>query len=323
MVLVMTVALVGCQGKKSETKQGEQSGKTEVTIGYFDNITHAQALLMKHDKTLEEKFGDQVSVKWQSFNAGPAEVEALFAGDVDLGYIGPVPAITANVKSKGDVVVLSSATKAGAVLLKRKGVEINSVKDLDGKTVAIPQLGNTQHLCLLHLLTENDLKPDTAGGTVKVTAVANADVENMMERGDIDAALVPEPWGATLLSKGAELVLDADQVYENGEYDVAVVVVRKEFLKEHEDLVTKFMEAHKAATEEVDKKEIETLSKINDQINEETGKSLTTDILQEAFTRIGLSNDINKEAMQGFANISKEEEFISEIPDDASLYVEE
>ena len=127
----------------------------------------------------------------------------------------------------------------------------------------------------------------------------------MMERGDIDAALVPEPWGATLLSKGAELVLDADQVYENGEYDVAVVVVRKEFLKEHEDLVTKFMEAHKAATEEVDKKEIETLSKINDQINEETGKSLTTDILQEAFTRIGLSSDINKEAMQGFANISK------------------
>ena len=314
--VMLVAALAGCGANKTS----ETNEKTEVTIGYFDNITHAQALLMEHDGTLEKSFGEDVSVNWQAFNAGPAEVEALFAGDIDIGYIGPVPAVTANVKSNGDVVVLSGATKGGAVLLKRADADSSSVSDLDGKTVAIPQLGNTQHLSLLHLLSENGLKPDTAGGTVKVTAVANADVENMMERGDIDAALVPEPWGATLLSKGAELVLDYDGIYMDGAYDVAVVVVRKEFMEEHSDLVEAFIKEHEAATETINADQESSLQKINEQINKETGKSLTDDILKEAFTRIGVSTEINKESLMGFAQISKEEGFIDQVPEEGNLY---
>lgn len=223
IIAITAFGVIGCGSKDDKNK--------EVHIGYFNNITHAQALMMKAEGTLDKSLGDDVNVKWTAFNAGPAEVEALFSGDIDIGYIGPVPAISANVKSKGDVVIISSATKGGAVLVKRKGSDINSVADLDGKVVAIPQIGNTQHLCLLKLLADNGLKPDTAGGTVKVSAVANADVANTMERGDIDAALVPEPWGATLLANDAELVLDYKDIYDNGEYDVAVVVVRKEFME--------------------------------------------------------------------------------------------
>ena len=322
LVAMMAFSAIGCgSASKEKTADGKKGdAKTEVTIGYFDNITHAQALLMKHDGTLEEAYKDQASVSWQSFNAGPAEVEALFSGDIDIGYIGPVPAVTANVKSNSDVVVLAGATQGGAVLLKRAGGGIETVADLDGKTVAIPQLGNTQHLSLLHLLSENGLKPDTSGGTVKVSAVANADVENMMERGDIDAALVPEPWGATLMEKGAEMVLDYDQVYMDGKYDVAVVVVRKEFMEEHPDLVDEFMEQHQLATDTILSDEEASLDKINAQINEETGKSLTKDILTEAFGRIGVSTDINKESLKGFAEISKEEGFITEVPGEDVLY---
>lgn len=59
-------------------------------------------------------------VSWTSFNAGPAEVEAVFAGEIDLGYIGPVPALSANAKSNGEVKIISNVTNAGAVLLKEK-----------------------------------------------------------------------------------------------------------------------------------------------------------------------------------------------------------
>lgn len=311
--ILAAVGMTGCGSDNS-------NGGTEVNVGYFNNVTHAQALLMKSENMLEDSMGEDVSVNWTAFNAGPAEVEALFAGDIDIGYIGPVPAISANVKSNGDVVVLSGATQGGAVLIIRKGSGIKSVKDLSGKTVAIPQIGNTQHLCLLDLLEKNGLKPVSEGGDVNLSAVTNADVGNMMERGDIDAALVPEPWGATLLAQGAELLLDYDEIYMGGKYDVAVVVVRKEFMEEHPDLVEKFLEEHEAATKRINEDVDTSLTLINEELQNATGKSLTEDIIKEAFTRIGVSTELNREAMMGFADISKEQDFIKTIPEEEDLF---
>lgn len=309
-ISILTGALSGC-GKGSDKAK-------EVHIGYFNNVTHAQALLMKADGSLEKSLGEDVSVTWTAFNAGPAEVEALFAGDIDIGYIGPVPAISANVKSKGDVSVLAGATKAGSVLVKRKGSDIESVADLAGKNVAIPQIGNTQHLILLALLSENGLKPVSEGGDVNVTAVANADVANVMERGDIDAALVPEPWGATLLAEDAELVLDEKQVFADGAYDVAVVVVRNEFMEENKDIVDTFMKGHENATMVISEGG-EALDTINKELDEATGKSLSKEVIEEAFSRIQVSNDYDEASLNKFAEISKEQDFIQELPDDSLL----
>lgn len=312
-IVVLGAGMAGCGSK--------DGGGTEVSIGYFNNITHAQALLLKAEGSLEKAFGD-ASVKWTAFNAGPAEVEALFAGDIDIGYMGPVPAISANVKSNGDVKILAGATKAGAVLVRRSGVQINDIRDLAGKVVAIPQLGNTQHLCLLDLLYENGLKPVTEGGDVTITAVSNADVANTMERGDIDAAIVPEPWGATLLAGGAELVLDYDELYAQGEYDVALVVVREEFKKEHPDLVEKFLLEHEGATVAINEEKEESLKKMNEELDRATGKSLSDEIIHQAFDRIGVSTRINRASIEGFASISKEQGFIKELPGTNTLFTE-
>lgn len=312
LVTILTAAsFTGCGSDAKET--------TEIRIGYFNNVTHAQALLMKADGSLQEALSD-VEVKWTAFNAGPAEVEALFADEIDIGYIGPVPAVSANVKSKGDVQIISSATKGGAILVKREGADINGVEDLSGKTVAIPQIGNTQHLALLHLLKENGLSPVTEGGDVNVAAVANADVANVMGRGDVDAALVPEPWGTTLLSQGAELVLDYDAVYFDGDYDVAVVVVRKEFAQNHPELVEQFLKVHEKATETLQKDRAGALQKMNGQLEEDTGKSLSEEILTTAFTRIGVSTKLNKESILQFAKISQEQEFIATLPGEDLFY---
>lgn len=313
-IFSLVLGLTGC-GNTSEKVP-------EVHIGYFNNITHPQALLMKAEGSLEESFGDSATVTWTAFNAGPAEVEALFSGAIDIGYIGPVPAITANVKSEGDVQILSSASKGGAVLVKREGSDIHSVSDLSGKIVAIPQIGNTQHLCLLNLLAEHGLSPATDGGSVTVAAVANADVANTMNNGDIDAALVPEPWGATLLANNAELLMDYDTIYYEGDYDVAVVVVRKDFLEEYPELVAQFLAEHEAATARINSEQSECLQIINQELGSATGKSIDEAILTEAFTRIGVSSELNKASITQFADISLEQGFIDELPAD-DLYVED
>ncbi len=82
-------------------QDAEKKNEDKVRVAYFPNITHSQALVMKSQGLLEEKLGESAEVDWISFNAGPAEVEAIFAGEIDMGYIGPVPAISAYIKSQG------------------------------------------------------------------------------------------------------------------------------------------------------------------------------------------------------------------------------
>ncbi|MCM1412404.1 MAG: aliphatic sulfonate ABC transporter substrate-binding protein [Lachnospiraceae bacterium] len=312
--LILMTSLSACGKSSDETIE-------EVHIGYFNNITHAQALYMKANGTLEEALGNDRKVTWTSFNAGPAEVEALFAGEIDIGYIGPVPAITANVKSNGDVKILSSATKGGGILTAREGSGIHSVNDLNGKIVAIPQIGNTQHINLLKLLSDHGLAPVTDGGTVTVSAVANADVANLMKRGDIDAALVPEPWGATLLSGDAYMVLDYDEIYMDGTYDVAVVVVRTEFLEKQEDLVRIFLKQHQLATDEINADLTAACRIINEELLQATGKSLDEAVIAEAFKRIGVNTELNRDSINGFAEVSLQQGFIEKQPERDELYV--
>ena len=42
--------------------------------------------------------------------AGPAAVEALFSGDIDLAYLGPSPALNAYVKSHGKAIRIISGS---------------------------------------------------------------------------------------------------------------------------------------------------------------------------------------------------------------------
>lgn len=315
MLSALLFSLASCGSKSSE------SGAPQVRIAYFPNIIHAQALIMKNQNTLENKWGENCEVTWTSFNAGPSEIEAIFAGEIDLGYIGPVPAINANIKSGGDVKIISNAANAGAVFFVRSDSGIASAKDLSGKKVAVPQLGNTQHLCLLSILKENGLKPANQGGDVTVSASSNADIVNLMDNGNVDAAVVPEPWGTTIENNGgARVLLDYNELFLNGNYPSALVVAKEDFLKEHPDLVRDFLIMHREATELIqeDPKTVQAI--VNEEIKNATGKALDADVIERAFSRIKADDALNTEAVMQFARISKEEGFISDIPEEENVF---
>ncbi len=286
------------------------SGNTGVRIAFFPNITHAQALIGSANGTFEQTL-EGCDVTFRDFNAGPDEVEALFAGAVDIGYIGPVPAINGFVRSNGDVIIISGAANGGAVMVARSEAAITSVADLAGKKVAIPQLGNTQHLSLLHLLSSNGLATTSAGGTVDVYAIANSEIKSLMRTGDIDAALVPEPWGARLTREiGAKLILDYNQIWLDGNYSTAVVIVRKDFLTAHPDLVGKFLQAHADITNYINQNPDEAMVIANARIEELTGAALDPEVLSEAFSRIVFTTDPARESVEAFISLSIEQGFI-------------
>lgn len=320
LFMITLFGLTGCSSQNTDSSSDADSGSetVEVRMAYFPNITHAQALVMKNEGTLEEALGDGYDVSWTSFTAGSSEVEALFAQEIDIGYIGPVPAINGNVKSDGDVVVIANAADAGAVLVVSADSGITSVADLDGKTVAIPQTGNTQHLCLLNLLSQNDLSPVSDGGTVEVVAVDNSNLQNMFDQGSIDAALVPEPWGTILTSSdNIDILLDYEDIYYSGNYPVAVIVVRKDFLEEYPEVVETFLQVHMDTTDAINADLDSSVDAMIEEINEVTGTSYDKDVILSAFSRTTLTVELNEDALMDFANISLEQGLIDEMPGDS------
>ena len=92
----------------------------------------------------------------RSFNAGPAAIEALFAGAIDMTYVGPNPAINGYVRSNGEALrVVSGAASGGASLIVRNDSGINKPEDFHGKRVASPQFGNTQDVASAQLAEES------------------------------------------------------------------------------------------------------------------------------------------------------------------------
>lgn len=307
LAVLLCMALGGC-GKKSDKD-------LTVNMAYFPNITHSQALLMKNQGALEAELGEDVSVNWVSFNAGPDEVTALFSGDIDLGYIGPIPAISANVKSQGDVVVISGCSEGGMMLLAAPDSGIETVADLSGKNVAVPQIGNTQHLIFLDLLAKNNLAVTDDGGTVTVTATKNAYILQLMQNGEIDAACVPEPWAETLIKEcSARIICDESEVWTDGNYPVAVVAARKEFVEEHPEIVEKFLKVHGEMTAALNEGSEDAMTRVNEEIELATGKSIDTDILKESLNHITFNTGINADVMDAFADISVREEFVPQAP---------
>src|SRR6185295_18599696 len=104
-----------------------------VHLAYFPNVTHATALVGTARGTFAEAVApNRLDVK--TFTAGPALIEALFAGEVDIGYVGHNPAINGYVKSKGEALrIVAGASSGGALFVVRPEAKIESPKDLAGK----------------------------------------------------------------------------------------------------------------------------------------------------------------------------------------------
>src|SRR3569833_1576741 len=197
-VVPAVAALAACGGTSSAASSGSGGAAGELRLGYFANVAHAPALIGVQERLFADELGD-TKLTTQVFNAGPDEVEALFAGALDAAYIGPSPTINAYGQSDGAAIrIIAGAASGGAQLVVRDGID--SPDNLKGKTLASPQLCNTQDVALRTWLTKQGLKNSVdGGGDVTIAPTANADVPNLFDSGELDAAWVPEPTASLLV----------------------------------------------------------------------------------------------------------------------------
>ncbi len=297
----------------------------EITLraGHFPNITHAQAVIGQANGWFEKGLGENTKIDWKIFNAGPSAIEALFAGQLDLTYIGPNPAINGYVKSKGEALrIIAGAASGGAGLVIRADSGINNVRDFDGRRIASPQLGNTQDVALRAWLNENGFKLKEKGGRVQVIPLANPDQLTLFLKKDIDGAWTVEPWVSRLILEGeGKLFLDERELWPNGQFVTTHLIVNTKFLKEHPDLVKKWIAAHVDLTEWINKNPEEAKAALNEEIKRETGKALPQKVLNESLKRIELTYDPIASSLFKSAKSAFDQGFLgSEQPDLSNIY---
>ena len=293
-------------------------------IGYFPNINHAQAVIGLGNGTFQKALGDNVEVKTTIFNAGPSAMEALFAKQVDVTYVGPNPAINAYVVSQGkDVRIISGASSGGAVFVIRNDSGIQSTKDFANKKFASPQLGNTQDVALRKYLVDNGYKTKENGGNVVVVSAKNADILTLMLKKEIDGAWVPEPWGERLVKEAnSRIFLDERDLWPpKGQFVTGNIVARTDYLQSNPDVIKKLLTAHVDETEWINSHKEEAIKAFNVELKKLTGQAIPEDQLRGALTRLELTYDPFKVSLFQSANSAFDIGFLGKTrPDLSGIY---
>ena len=283
-------ALAACGGS-SAADDSASGPAAELRLGYFANVTHAAALIGVQQGFFQKELGD-TRLTTQVFNAGPDEVEALFAGGLDAAYIGPSPTINAYGQSGGDAIrIIAGAASGGAQLVVRDG--INTPQDLKGTTLASPQLGNTQDVALRTWLTDQGLKNSVdGGGDVTIAPTANSDTPNLFDSGELDGAWVPEPTASLLvLEHGAHVLVDEKDLWPDGQFVTTHLIVRTEFLQQHPDTVAALLRGHVEAVQFAQSDPDGARKAVNAALDAAGGKALKDAVLDRAWGELTVTYD--------------------------------
>ncbi|GAB2588515.1 aliphatic sulfonate ABC transporter substrate-binding protein [Streptomyces capparidis] len=271
---------------------GKKLSASEVKIGYFANVTHATALVGLEKGLFQQELGG-TRIKKFTFNAGPAEIEALNAGSVDIGWIGPSPAINGYAKSGGENLRIIGGSASGGVSLVVAPEKIKTPEDLKGKRIATPQLGNTQDVALLNYLAErgHEVDAQTGKGDVKVVRQDNKEIPTSFERGDLDGAWVPEPTASKLVAAGGKVLVDEQDLWANGEFVITNIIVSQKFLEKHPDVVEAVLRGSVRTNAWINDNPGQAKRIVNSALEELSGKPLPADVLDPAFAHVRFLDD--------------------------------
>src|SRR6266446_2806481 len=249
--------------------------KTTIRFGHFPNITHAQgviahALSRQGKGWFEKRLGANVEIQWFTYNAGPSAMEAIFAGSLDVTYVGPSPALNAYFKSNGEEIrVISGAANAGAALVVKPDSPIKTPADFRGKKIATPQLGNTQDISCRAWLKTHGFKVTQTGGDARARVF-------LEDRDTITTWLVSSV----------------------------------KFLRDRRDFAKKIADANVELTKWIQASESEAQKLLIDELKAETRADFSPDAVAQAWKRIQFTGEVSRDLIAKSVQYGKDAGFL-------------
>ncbi|MEU8168891.1 aliphatic sulfonate ABC transporter substrate-binding protein [Micromonospora sp. NPDC049004] len=233
-----TAALAACG---DDDKSGSGGSATEpVKLGYIADFTGASLMAIAEDKKLWAQHGLKPDLK--VFTNGPLQVQALGAGDLDFGYLGP-GALWLPASGKARVIAINSLGFADRVIAQPG---ITSMAALKGKKVGVPEGTSGDMMVRLALrragLSIDDVRKVTMDPSTVVTAFGS---------GQIDAAGIWYPLIGTIKKRVPNLAELAknDDFYPDISFPSAYVG-RNDVVTGKPELVRKVLAVLRAANDE-------------------------------------------------------------------------
>ena len=263
-------------------------------LGFFPNITHAQALFGIATGTFQRAFGSDFAIQTMVFNAGPTAIQALLTNNVDLIFVGPSPTLSGLAVAGPDVLrVIAGAASGGASFVIQPYLDLSTNASFGGKKFATPQFGNTQDIALKHyLLTRGHKTLDQLGGDVDVINAANPIILSLFKLRQVDGAWVPEPWATRLvLEANGRVLLDERTLWPSGNFVTTHLVTTKRYLEAHRNILTKFLSSYVNVTLQLQRADASNLTVVNREITNLTGSQLSDETITRAFSNLSVTYD--------------------------------
>lgn len=308
LILVMALLLVaGCNQEDPNSKV--------IRMGGFPNVTHVQALvarnMSRHGEGWFERYLPGYSIEWYTYNAGPTAMEALFGRTADLTYVGPSPALNAYAVSAGrEVRILAGAVNGGAALMVAPGSNIHTPADFKGRSIATPQLGNTQDVSCRAWLARNGLSCTLEGaGDCRVAPTPNSMQLQLMKQGDIDACWTVEPWVSRM-----ESMADARILVQEPDVVTTVLVGRVGWLKHHPQEAATIIRAHRELTQWILDNPEEAQARVVEELTELTQAPMEPELVRSAWKRLKMTTEIDLPGLQQFVDDAQKAGLLDRIP---------
>lgn len=216
------------------------SGEAQVRVGWQSADVNVFLTYGLESKTFE-KHGIKVELK--SFVGGQALLPAFAASEIDIGFMGEIPAIAGYANGLPISVFMVLETYPSNVrLLANPNAQVKSLRDLRGKRIAAT-FGSTSHYHALLALARGGL----TDGDATLVNMGQANMPAAYQAGQLDAAIAWEPSAGEIEKFGGATIATTESLGTIVSYSL---VGRKDFLRTHEKEVQAFL----SAWEEIGKK---------------------------------------------------------------------
>lgn len=290
ILLLAVFSFTGCTVKKADKG---------IRLGYLGNDLHQIALFVALDQGYFEEEGLKLAAK-TAFISGPEEMNAFASGTLDIGYVGMAPAINSVVNNHTPVKSLALVNNGGSGIIVAPGSPIESIKDLRGKTVAVPGYGNVQDVLLRKAVTNANMTMLD----VKTVILRPSDMIQALESGQIDAFVAWEPYLSLAIEKGkGRLLADSQDVWPG--HPCCMLIGQVGLIEHQPQVVQAMLRIHEKATRFI-KENPENVVIIGTKY---TG--LEESVVREALKRIDYQTSIAPEKVAEYLQILNQQGLIS------------
>lgn len=252
VVILLVTLLAGCAGQQA-ADQPEPASKALIKVAALKGPTGIGMVKLIEDSKAGTTANDY---EFELVGAPDEIVAKLTSGSVDVAAVPTNLAAVLHNKTNGNIQLIAINT-LGVLYVLENGNSVQSIADLQGKTISITGQGATPEYALNYILEQNGLVP---GQDVTVNFLSeHAELATLAATGKADLVMLPEPFVTSVLAKNSNLriALDITEEWRQAtakagnpgvELAMGCIVARKDFVETNKAALDVFLAEYQAST---------------------------------------------------------------------------